>query len=103
MWKSLSTIAISMSVTTSSVYAQNKVNLPVICPAPQKITEVLTNFKEEIIFAGADTIHNVDRLTTILYLNKETKTYTLLLVAPGEKITCVISSGEMGELIIKEK
>lgn len=103
MWKSLSTIAICMSVMIGNVYAQNKATITLTCPSPQKINEVLDVFKEELVFAGLDTHHKVNNVTVTLFLNKETKTFSLLLSATNEKVMCILSSGEMGELIVKEK
>lgn len=102
MWKKLVTFAIVGLGLISGSIAQNKINLPVVCPPAQKITEVLLSYKEDLSFIGIDTIHKVEKLSAILYLNKNTKTYTIFLVAPNQNMTCVISSGEMGELLVKD-
>lgn len=102
MWKKLITFAIASTLTLSTSFAQNKINLPLLCPPPQKITEVLTNYKEDITFIGIDTHHKVEKLTLILYFNTKTKTYTLMFAAPSHNITCIVSSGELGEVIVKD-
>lgn len=101
MWKSLSTIAICTSLATSS-FAQKKVNLEVTCLKPEDAIKVIEKYKENYIFAGIDNMHGVKNMTSVLFLNKETGTYTFIFNANEQGVVCVVSSGINGVQLTKE-
>lgn len=101
MWKSLFTFAIFMSLSLSSL-AQQKVTLELNCFKPGEIAKILEKFKEEYVFAGTDDIHGVKNLTAVVFLNKETKTYSVLLHANDQGLVCVASSGTNGVMLKKD-
>lgn len=80
-------------------YAQQRINIPIICAEPAFVQKILKEHKEEILFVGRDTIHNVENLAVNIFLNSVTGTYSIVLVTPDEKMVCVIGSGEKGKLI----
>lgn len=102
MWKSLFTIAICMSVSITNVYAQKKVNLTLHCDSLDNIASIIEKHNEKLTFIGLDTQHGVKNLNLSLFRNKDTKTYSAVFVTPDNRLVCIASSGEMGELIIKE-
>lgn len=101
MWKSLSIIAICTSLVSTNAIAQKKVNLPIKCDKPGHIAEVLEKYNEVPIFYGMDDLYNIKNLSVSVFLNKETKSYSVLLTIPDSGLVCVVSSGEMGELVAK--
>jgi hypothetical protein len=101
MWKSLSTIAIFTSLVCTNAIAQKKVNLPIKCDKPEHIAEVLVKYNEVPVFYGMDDLYNIKNLSVSVFLNKETKTYSVVLTVPESGLVCVMSSGEMGELVAK--
>lgn len=103
MWKSLSTIAICMSLSTSTYSAPKKINLPVPCFETKEVSKILEQHKEEYLFLGIDNMHGVKNLTTILFYNKETKTYSVILSVQDNDLACVITSGMDGTMLNKTK
>lgn len=101
MWKSLSIFVTCMSLSLSSL-AQKKVNLELSCFAPEEVTKIIEKFKEEYVFAGMDDIHGVKNLTTVLFLNKETKTYSIVFHANDQGLVCILSSGTNGIQLKRE-
>ena len=73
--------------------------LPIECGNENQMREMLKEFKEVPAFQMATiresvTTSNPMRIHTTLYVNFETKTWTLVEYFPGDKTYCVISSGE---------
>jgi len=73
--------------------------LPIECGNENQMREMLKEFKEVPAFQMATiresvTTSNPMRIHTTLYVNFETKTWTLVEYFPGDKTYCIISSGE---------
>lgn len=81
-----------MSLITS-VNAQSNTNLPVACSSIAKGLEVISTFKEVPTFMGKDEQHEIENLNLVMFLNKETQTFTIALVSKEQNRFCAISSG----------
>lgn len=90
-----------MSLVTGA-WAQKKVKLEVNCFPPEDVTKVIEQYKEEYIFAGIDNIHGVNNLTSVLFFNRETKSYSFVFHANDQGLVCVISSGTNGMILKRE-
>lgn len=89
--------AIAFFVTLSAQAAT--VNLPITCLSLKELEKVLKQFKEEILFFGLDDIHGVQDLTVNIFMNKETRTYSIVVISPSTETVCVVSSGVNGKLV----
>ena len=98
--KSLIT-ALALAVSFPLAMAQQRVPMPVVCAEPAMVEKVLKEHKEEVLFAGRDTMQNIENLSVNLFHNPNTGTYSIVLVAPDSSIVCVIASGIHGKLIYK--
>lgn len=85
-------IAIYMSLI-ASVSAQQASRLPVACSSIANGLDVISSFKEAPIFMGKDEQHDIENLSLVIFLNKETKTFTAALVSKDQNRFCAISSG----------
>lgn len=86
-----------------SVHAQaKKVTLPVLCDSSEAIQKVLKEYKEEQLFVGNDILHEISGMNFMIFLNKNTGSYSAFLIAPNTNIICVISSGDKGKLIYRD-
>lgn len=94
-------IAICMSLIPYSAKAENY-DLPVICAPIKEGLEVFKKFGEVPLFAGNDTQHEIDGLTAIVLVNKETQTYSVILISEQHDRLCAVSSGR-GINIPKDK
>ena len=73
--------------------------IPIECGDESAFREMLRVYKEVPAFQMATIRENATtgrptRIDTTLYVNFETKTWTLVEYFPGDKTYCVISSGE---------
>lgn len=98
MKKLLAALALSIP---AAVFAQQRIPLPVICAEPPFVEKVIREHKEEMLFVGKDTVHGVENLTVNIFLNTNTGTYSIVLVAPDASFVCVVGSGVQGKLIYK--
>lgn len=90
-----------MSLASQPVAAQTKINLPVACEQPELVSGVLEKYQEKLLFVGLDNHHNTENLTMSVFFNKETRTYSVFFTVPGKKLICIVSSGNLGELVDK--
>lgn len=74
-----------------------------MCFETKEVSAVLEQHKEEFIFMGIDDIHGIKNLASIVFFNKDTRTYSILLNIQDVDQVCVISSGVNGSLLIKIK
>jgi hypothetical protein len=73
--------------------------LPIECGNENEMREMLKEFKEVPAFQMTTLRENVNtsnpmKIHTTLYVNFQTKTWTLVEYFPGDKTHCIISSGE---------
>jgi hypothetical protein len=99
MWKILSTLALCIGLASTPAKSQTKVNLPVRCETPEIVANILEKYQEKLVFIGLDNQHNVQNLNLSVFLNKETKTYSVFFTVPDKRLICVLSSGDVGELV----
>ena len=93
MKKMLSAIALCIGLASTPVQSQTKVNLPVTCYQPEAVITVLEKYREKLVFVGLDNQHNIENLNLSVFFNKETKTYSVVMIASDKKLVCVVSSG----------
>ena len=96
MKKLLAALALSIPAL---VFAQQRINLPLVCGDFDFISKVLKEYKEEILFVGKDDIHKVEGVTVNVFLNAKTGTYSIVLIEAKSGMVCVMSSGDNGKLI----
>lgn len=94
--------AVLMSLFVFSANAEKRVNLPVLCESPDFVESVIKKHKEEQLFLGEDDIHGVPDMNVLLFLNKQTGTYSLFFIVPNTNLICIISSGKRGKLIFNQ-
>lgn len=98
-------LVVLMLLGCSIVQAQNKpveVNLKVKCfPKEFLIKELISNFKETIVFAGIEESLNIEGVSSFLFWNSKTETYTFTLHLAKPDLVCVVANGSGS--IVKEK
>lgn len=100
--KKLLAILASVFVFSSAQAQERKIMLPMTCTSVQFVEQVLKQYKEEQLFVGQDTTHDVSDLNVMLFLNKTTGTYSLLFITSNANLICVVSSGEKGRILYKD-
>lgn len=90
---------ILLSAFVFSANAEKRVNLPVLCEKPDFVENVIKKHKEEQLFVGEDDMHGVPGMNTLLFLNKQTGTYSLFFIVPNTDLVCIVGSGKRGKLI----
>jgi hypothetical protein len=93
MRKFLASVALCLALASTPVQGQTKVNLPVACYQPEAVATVLEKYREKLVFVGLDNQHNIENLNLSVFFNKETKTYSVVLIVSDKKLVCVVSSG----------
>lgn len=84
---------------SSTLYAQQTIQLPAVCTDSRAFEKVVKEYREEILFVGKDTVHSDGQLALSMFLNSKTGTYTVALIASDARIVCVISSGDAGKML----
>lgn len=100
MKKILTAILTLFFVCSSS--AEKRVNLSVLCEKPDFVQSIIKKHKEDQLFVGQDDIHGVPGMNTLIFLNKETGTYSLLFIVPNTDVICIVGSGIKGRLIYNQ-
>ena len=84
-----------MSLSIGAARAQTPEQyLPVVCSTLAVGSEVLSKFGELPIFAGKDDQQNVNNLNVMVFVNKETQTFTVALLSKEQNRFCAVSSGQ---------
>ena len=100
--KKLLAILASVFVFSSAQAQEKKIMLPMTCTSIEFVEQVLKKYKEEQLFIGQDNTHDVPDLNIMVFLNKKTGSYSLLLMAANTNMICIVSSGEKGRLLYKD-
>jgi len=99
MKKILALLALTLSATLSH---SAEATVKLFCEKPAFIENILREHKEELIFVGMDNIHKIEGLTSSVFYNQTTKTYSILFSAQSGEMVCVISSGVLGKFIFNQ-
>lgn len=71
----------------------NKIQLPIICNSLAAGYSAVSKYKEIPVFVAVDEQQQVEDLIVIVFMNKETKTFTISIVNKNSDLFCMILSG----------
>lgn len=94
----MKTIIAALMMLPLAAFSQSY-QLPIECGDENDLKEMLKTYKEVPAFEMSTIRESVAtsmpmKIHTTLYINVETKSWTLIEYFPGDKTFCVISSGE---------
>lgn len=95
-------VLVSFFVFANAHAQSKKIMLPMTCESVEFVEKVLNQYKEEQLFVGQDNSHNIPDLNVMLFLNKNTGTYSLLILVSSVNMLCVVSSGEKGKMLYND-
>lgn len=90
----------------SAAFAQDKpvkTDLPIECYKKEVVVKELTEkFKETIIFAGVEETQEIRGISSFLFWNSETETYTFIFHLSRGDMVCIVSAGS-GVVVLSNK
>lgn len=95
--KKLITAAL-LSVVTLTASA-NTVNLPARCVATKSVEDLVKKYREEAVFVGLDDTQNLEGITFLVFFNRTTGSYTVVLTNASGETSCVIAMGTKGRVV----
>lgn len=95
MKKLIATVLAAFSINA----AANTVNLPARCVPTKSVEDLVKKFKEEAVLIGLDGSQNLEGVTFLVFLNKTTGSYTVVLTTASGETSCVIAYGRQGRIV----
>lgn len=92
----------ALALLAASTFATAEIQvaqLPIYCGKASVAFDVLKNYKEQSVFVGLDTSHNVENLTISVFHNPETKSFSVLFLSPDKDMACILSAGESSKMM----
>ena len=77
----------------------NTVNLPARCVSTKSVEDLVKKYREDPVFVGLDGTQNLEGITFLVFFNRVTGSYTVVLTNASGETSCVIAMGTKGRVI----